>query len=317
MDNPTVTIDGKKLRLLREQQKLTQLFLATTVEVTTETISRWENNKHPTIKRENAEKLAEALNVPLTVFLKEVSKSGTNPPSPVNATSPAFIPRLRHKRTLLTYTGIILFLLLLALSWYWARSFNHQQIGAFRFLPGNTLPQQPFPVFIRIETMNSPRPLMVRENLPDPCRIITSLPPCMNADDSGQQLKWLTQDPGGGRYLTITYMVQPGMMPMGKELFFTGNIVTGRRDSGETPVLGVQSTKIAEFHWADGNKDHKIDDYELLSVFELFPKGEQLGIDLAEIKAIWAGNGYQWDQQNNRLVILSHLHDPSTVVDSE
>ena len=50
-DNGTLIIDGKKLRLFRERQKLTQLYLATSVEVTTETISRWENNKHPTFKR--------------------------------------------------------------------------------------------------------------------------------------------------------------------------------------------------------------------------------------------------------------------------
>ncbi len=36
-----VRISGEKLRSLREQQELTQLYLATAVEVTTETISRW------------------------------------------------------------------------------------------------------------------------------------------------------------------------------------------------------------------------------------------------------------------------------------
>ena len=37
-----VQVSGPKIRSLREEQNLTQLYLATAVGVTTETISRWE-----------------------------------------------------------------------------------------------------------------------------------------------------------------------------------------------------------------------------------------------------------------------------------
>ncbi len=58
---PMVNIDGAKIRRIREEKGLTQLYVATVVGVTTDTISRWENRRYPTIKKENGVKLAEAL----------------------------------------------------------------------------------------------------------------------------------------------------------------------------------------------------------------------------------------------------------------
>jgi DNA-binding transcriptional regulator YiaG len=46
-----VKIDGSKVKQLREQNGLTQLYVATAVQVTTDTISRWENKRYPTIKK--------------------------------------------------------------------------------------------------------------------------------------------------------------------------------------------------------------------------------------------------------------------------
>ena len=40
-----VKIDGTRVRAIREQKGLTQLYVATVVEVTTDTVSRWENGK--------------------------------------------------------------------------------------------------------------------------------------------------------------------------------------------------------------------------------------------------------------------------------
>ena len=74
---PMVGIDGTKIRKLREEKGLTQLYLSTVVGVTTDTISRWENKRYPTIKLENAEKLAHALQVKLDDILEdEIPLSG-------------------------------------------------------------------------------------------------------------------------------------------------------------------------------------------------------------------------------------------------
>ena len=66
-----VKIDGSKVRNLREAKGLTQLYIATVVGVTTDTISRWENKRYPSIKEENALKLAEALEVTLDDILEK------------------------------------------------------------------------------------------------------------------------------------------------------------------------------------------------------------------------------------------------------
>ncbi|RMF44936.1 MAG: XRE family transcriptional regulator, partial [Deltaproteobacteria bacterium] len=67
---PTVSIDGRVIRQIREDKKLTQLYVAKVVGVTTDTISRWENNRYPSIKRDNALLLSEALEVPVETLLK-------------------------------------------------------------------------------------------------------------------------------------------------------------------------------------------------------------------------------------------------------
>ena len=75
-----VKIDGSKVRQIREQKGLTQLYIATAVEVTTDTVSRWENKSYPSIKKENGLRLAEALEVPLEEILESAAEepSGEN-----------------------------------------------------------------------------------------------------------------------------------------------------------------------------------------------------------------------------------------------
>ena len=73
----SVDINGNKIRLIREQKGLTQLYLATVVGVTTDTISRWENRRYPSIKLDNARKLAEALEVSLDELLENEGKGAS------------------------------------------------------------------------------------------------------------------------------------------------------------------------------------------------------------------------------------------------
>ena len=88
----SVNIDGSKIKTLREQQGLTQLYLATVVEVTTDTISRWENRHYQSIKRENAEKLAEALEVSLEELLEKVERNQRSTASNCRKRCPCLLP---------------------------------------------------------------------------------------------------------------------------------------------------------------------------------------------------------------------------------
>ena len=92
-----VKIDGTRVRAIREQKGLTQLYVATVVEVTTDTVSRWENKRYPTIKKENGLKLAEALEVELSEILDSGDQEA--PPAAPPPTIPATIVSIEPKET--------------------------------------------------------------------------------------------------------------------------------------------------------------------------------------------------------------------------
>ena len=87
-----VKIDGSRIRAIREEKGLTQLYVATAVEVTTDTVSRWENKRYPTIKKENGLKLAEALEVELSEILDSTETSPPLADEGITAADPAEPP---------------------------------------------------------------------------------------------------------------------------------------------------------------------------------------------------------------------------------
>ena len=89
-----IKIDGARIRAIREAKGLTQLYVATAVEVTTDTVSRWENRRYPTIKKENGLKLAQALEVELEDILDrgdeaDISQDEAEPVAPEIEPPPA------------------------------------------------------------------------------------------------------------------------------------------------------------------------------------------------------------------------------------
>ena len=91
--NAMAKIDGAKVRRLREVKGLTQLYLATFVGVTTDTVSRWENKRYQTIKQANAMKLAEALEVSIEDILDQ---DGARQPTEKTETRPSTMPATRR-----------------------------------------------------------------------------------------------------------------------------------------------------------------------------------------------------------------------------
>src|SRR5512138_2808817 len=74
-------LHGDVIRQLRESRGLTQLYVAEVVGVTVDTVSRWENNRTSTVKRDNAQALARALEVELDDILRD-EPPGAQPPPP-------------------------------------------------------------------------------------------------------------------------------------------------------------------------------------------------------------------------------------------
>ena len=302
----TLTLDGKKLRQLREEQKLTQLYLATAVEVTTETISRWENKPAPSVKLENAQRLAEALQVPLTALLPEEGLPG----NPAPATAAVVEKSQLFARSLSLRLGsaaCVLLVFTLLLFWYFRSETALPRAQAQRYLPAHSLPGQPFPVLLQMQAETNSNSLMLREDLPAGIILLAATPPSVNTSEyssTARQLKWISPAGGPSRQ-DFVYLVQTAPYAGDRQYSFSGTLVSAKRGGRPRVIAGAATVRINHCHWADENCDQSIDDYEMLSVFDLIPNAEEAGLDVASIKAIWAGQGYMWHQAESRLEILS------------
>ncbi len=302
----TVKIDGSKVRQLREKQKLTQLYVATAVGVTTDTISRWENKHYPTIKRENGLKLAEALSVSLAELLEEdaqPSSCSVNERRQIDnsATSPT-VKKVAVARVLFLLPLFLVGIAGGAAFFLWHK--DKVEVTAVRYLPSTVLPDEPFPVLVRValpDTYDSS--LMIREVVAKECNIVNSVPPLSAQDKDDKVLKWITL-PKSNEFAVFYLLSCSSAGRENSTLKFSGSVLAGDRGDAATEVLGDNSVKLGSFHWADTNGDNVIDDYEMLSVYELFPEHVNLGINAAEIEDIWAAKGYRWHADEKKVEII-------------
>ena len=111
--------------------------MAKVVGVTTDTISRWENNRYPSIKRENALRLAEALEA----SVEEILQEGTGACS-VEESIPT-VPRSPYR-----LIPFFLVPVLLAGVFFWVqnRQTPSDVLMAERILPGYAAPESVIPV---------------------------------------------------------------------------------------------------------------------------------------------------------------------------
>jgi transcriptional regulator with XRE-family HTH domain len=309
--NSMAGIDGEKVRKLREAKGLTQLYVATVVGVTTDTISRWENRRYPNIKQENAEKLAEALDVELQDILEEKAVSEPEPaaepaaPAEVDKASPGAIPK-RQKSIWPRLIPVVLIILALVVIWrYWAG--QHQQpdvtIAATRVLPSHVPAGQTFPVVILVDLHGAETsPLILKETLPHGCEAVASAPKYTNVDDRQNILKWISRN--GRDKMAFVYLVKtPPTLENGSVLDFSGTVT--RKESGsQVPISGRDAITISEFHWADANSDNRIDDEEILTAYDKYAALDALNFDWGEIDDIWSGQGYRWDDEKHAYSVI-------------
>jgi transcriptional regulator with XRE-family HTH domain len=308
---PMVRIDGGKVRTLREALGLTQLYVATAVGVTTDTISRWENRRYPTIKKENALKLAEALEAPLSEILETeepVEEEAAETTMEESVEGPAQPEPGRKDRSskgaFLLIVGVIALLVMLAAGlWRLYSDRQAPEVGAFRLLPPHAAPGQQFPVAISVET-DPPHPisLILKEALPPGCAPMRAEPPFTTVNGSNRDLKWIGQSGGAATCFAYLARIDPDV-GIGKQLDFTGT-VTVRKGRGMTiPISGPHILEVKYLHWADRNGDMTIDDEEILTVYDQLKGIESLDFDKSEIEAIWAGSGYRWDENRKTFVV--------------
>lgn len=310
---PMVRIDGARIRHLRESKGLTQLYLSTVVGVTTDTISRWENRHYQSIKLDNAEKLAGALEVALAAILEQPQpepepaprqEEGTIAPVEISAQEELPPKPERRRLKLLIATVSVFAIAVVGLLLY--ALFPRQPQGtlsAERILPPQAPPGQAFPVLIRVRSAGpGAMSLILKETLPAGSRSPQSIPAPTTVDSKENSLKWISRTESGEAVYTYLCQVPPGAA-YGETLSFSGS-VTRKQTLGEQELVGGAATLIvAPFHWADSNRDQVIDDEEILAVYDLYSEIEGLDLDRDRIDSLWAAGGYRWDEKKKNYVV--------------
>ena len=301
-----VKVDGSKIKRLREEQGLTQLYLATAVQVTTDTISRWENRRYPSIKKENGMKLAEALNVSLEDLLEIIDPANEALPLPGNDSALSPLPEIKNnslkKKWPLLFVSLVIFVLVISIIWYFLHSPAPIPFSVERILPGHCISGQPFPVLVKITgSPEKSSALIIRENLP-PESIIHKISPEVSA--GGQKnttIKWLRKING-----TETFAYVISITGKDEEVVqFAGTAaVSNDSDDSPAPISGDDAITIGQYHWADTDKDNVISDNEILSVYDQYREIQGIDLDIDLIEEIWLGSGYKWNANTATFEIL-------------
>ena len=331
---PMVNIDGARIRRLREEKGLTQLYVATVVGVTTDTISRWENRRYPNIKKENALKLAEALETQVADIVDHGQPVSLPEPAPLQGSEtpkqdepvpqppepeppPALAPAAPQAASLRSRFAFASFpvparlagFLLLALAilaflrWY-RPSEGESQVAAYRILPEHATPGIPFPVVIEVTTSATrPFSLILKETLPPACIPAQGKPRFVSQASDPPVLKWIDKISGEQAVYSYLAKLQPET-EMETAHQFSGGVTVRSDDNPSIPIAGTDSLQASPFHWADSNSDGRIDDEELLSVYEIYGGIEGLQFGKKLIEEIWTAKGYRWNQETRGYDIL-------------
>jgi transcriptional regulator with XRE-family HTH domain len=302
-----VKIDGAKIKQLREQQGLTQLYLATAVEVTTDTISRWENRRYPSIKKDNGLKLAEALNVSLKDILEDIpappeeKEQPGAPPQLQEIVSVARGPQkgrsgIKKSWPLLILSGT-LFAIIVAFGWYFVRFPPAGSLIAERIVPAHVIDGQPFPVIIQVTgAPDKDTALIIKETLASGLTVHATSP-AVNGGLKNNQIKWLKKIRDKAFFVYVTSVT-------GKEgdtVIFNGTAAIS--SDPEASITGNNSLTIGHFHWADRNKDNTISDDEILAVYDQYSDITDIDFNIDLIEEIWLGSAYRWDAAAARFII--------------
>ncbi len=294
-----VRIDGRAIRTIREEKGLTQLYLATYVGVTTDTVSRWENGKTQTIKRENLIKLAAALEVdPAEIVAppekEPVKDEGTEQGEPAHPEGerPATTPWLAFAAVALLLASAVLAYLLLHRT-----TSPSPVLQVHQWVPAHAPIGALFPVALHIEMEGGRLPinLLITQRLPQGVEFHGGAWKPVVRRGQGSILQWiLSADRPELKFVYLCRLNGRGGGQIEGEL-----LVRGER--GERLTIGPSPPPVpAPFHWADEDRDGSIGDEELLTALDLLGSSPLLEAQRNEVKQLWAAGAYRWDPAQRR-----------------
>lgn len=307
---PMVNLDSEAIRRIREEKKLTQLYVAKVVGVTTDTVSRWENNRYPSIKRENALRLAEALEVSVEEILEKavpdaaaaaVSETPSEAEAKVKAPTPIFLRRLPFL--------VLLTLLVAGLTYVLVgrqEELSPDKFSAQRLLPNYAAPGTVIPVRLRLTADTTAKGFILREHFPKGWQLIEASPPPSSLDNEEGVARWMIK-PGEVRpHVVYRLRVAPEVV-VGTRAEFGGEIVVSPKDgpkgrSAQMPTEGAAEIRVAPILWADLNGDGVIDDAEMLEASDTLDEMKGVHMDWNILEEIWDAGGYRWVSEKSIFV---------------
>lgn len=302
LDPSSVAVDGTALRRIREEKRLTQLYVSKVVGVTTDTVSRWENNRYPTIRRDNAVKLAEALEVDLGEILKkEVQDQLTTENQPTFPFGTRF-----WLLAAVVVVGLILV-------WFFLLQQNppsDPQLGARRLLPLHVAPGHEVLVQVLLSAEKPLKGMILKEQFPQGWEFISSDPEAAIVDPATGVARWIFRNPETPLHLYYRLRV-PHNEPLEKKITISGELIANPEGKQFVlPVSADQHTSIRPFHWADTNADYVIDDMEILIFSELTETTSELDDEWYLVEQIWHSGFYSWDNVLFRFDLNPAEEDP-------
>jgi DNA-binding XRE family transcriptional regulator len=295
-------LEGATLKRLREEKRLTQLYVSKVVGVTTDTVSRWENNRYPTVRRDNALKLAEALEVPLEELLRRPAAATEKTPPPKNL----MLLVIASLLAVLVMAGLLMLVL-----WQTGRqSPPPASITAERILPHFAAPGSDIPVQVKLTQRADDSGFILREYLPKGWKLLQANPPASSVDNDNGMVRWIVK--AGDARDRIAYLVRVGgSAAPGSYGIFQGEVVAGAADvKSAVPVNGDGRVAVAAVLWADQNGDGRIDDSEMLQASYTVDDMAGVKIDWLELEHLWNAGGYRWDKSRQKFLPLSPQETP-------
>lgn len=290
-NNSKVQLNGTAIRRIREEQKLTQYYIAKVVGVTTDTVSRWENNRYPSVLRDNALLLAEALEVPVEDILLDTERDD-------HVTGSSRSPLTRY-----SIIGIVVLLSIFGAYFFLSPSeVEEYTVSVQRRLPPHASIATQLPVRVQINASGTIDGMVLREKFPEGFKLIEASPVPSSLDNVNGSVRWILQPSAGP--LLVSYLLKPDpVVASGDKLDFRGDlIVNSNGQNRETAVLGEVSIPVDSYHWADANRDMVIDDGEALdaSVTSIAMKNVHVDWDL--IEQIWDAGSYRLDPDSRKFI---------------
>jgi len=289
----TVCLDSVEVKRIREGLQLTQLYVSKVVGVTTDTISRWENNRYPTIRRENALKLAEALEVSLVDILLKPVEEIVLPEDKGNKKSAA---------AWMLMSTVVLLVLIAFFAYNQRLPIPPVAVNGERTLPGFAAPGSVIPVLVALTDRTDSSGIIAREYFPKGWKLIQANPPTSSLDNVNGVARWIIK--AGDDRDRIVYLVQVDSLAKPDSVSrFKGEIVASSQGSqSAVPVQGENEIVVAPIHWADTDGNGHINDGEMLEASFTIEDMAGVHIDWNDLEKIWAAGSYAWNKKQGKFV---------------